>query len=349
MSLLDQIDQIRSTFMEELYSISSSKDVERMRIHYFGKKGTIASLMRFLRDATPEDRPNLGKIINDTKEELSSHLENTQKRLLIQERQHRFAKEAIDVTLPAEPFRLGIEHPVQKVLQEVVAIFSSFGFSVGLAPDLDTEHYNFTGLNFAEDHPAKDMQDTFYFPKDYLLRTHTSNVQVHLMENQKPPMKIIAPGKCFRNETVSSRSHVFFHQIEGFYIDQNVCFTELLELMRAFWPKLFGTKVKVRFRPSYFPFVEPGLEVDIACTQCQSQGCKLCKYTGWLEVAGAGMIHPNVLDQAKIDSEVYQGYAFGIGVERIAMLLYGIEDIRTFSRNDPRVFEQVALKYSSVL
>lgn len=341
MNFLDQLEQIRSNFIEALNLVSSLQDLEQMKITYFGKKGKVSNLMPLLKTASKEDRPKLGKLINDLKLELSSHIEHSQKRLHQQESEKQFSKEAIDVTLPSRKPSIGIEHPVQMVLNRAVDIFSSMGFSVALGPDLDTDHYNFAGLNFAEDHPARDMQDTFYFPGDYLLRTHTSNVQVHMMENGSPPMKVIAPGKCFRNETVSARSHVFFHQIEGFCIDEKTSFSDLVSVMHTFWPKLFQKDIKVRFRPSYFPFVEPGMEVDIECLNCRSQGCKLCKYTGWLEVAGAGMIHPNVLKTSKIDPEKYSGYAWGMGIERIAMLLYGIDDIRLFSDNNPKLFAQL--------
>lgn len=342
MSFLEELDTIRSRFLDELSFVSSTDDLERVRVAYFGKKGHVASLMVSLKNTPKEDRPKLGKVINDLKKELSSHIEHSFLRLQNQEQERQIASEAIDVTLPGKKSFIGIEHPTQKVLNRSISIFSSLGFSVALGPELDTDHYNFEGLNFSPDHPAREMQDTFYFPGGHLLRTHTSNVQVHLMEKQKPPMRIIAPGKCFRNETVSSRSHVFFHQIEGFCIDTEASFADLCSLMRSFWKQLFGRSIKVRFRPSYFPFVEPGMEVDIECLHCSLQGCKLCKHTGWLEVAGAGMIHPNVLETSNIDPEKYSGYAWGIGIERIAMLLYGIGDIRTFSENDSRLFEQVA-------
>ncbi len=342
MSFPDQLEQIRSQFSSDLSSICSTQELESLRITYFGKKGLFTSFMLLLREAPEKERPRLGKLINDVKQTLLVHLENTRLRLVAEELHSQLVAEQLDETLPGKRSFLGVEHPVQKLLNRAVDIFSSLGFSVALGPDLDTDYYNFEGLNFAEDHPARDMQDTFYFPGGYLLRTHTSNVQVHFMQDHTPPIRVIAPGKCFRNETVSGRSHVFFHQIEGFYIDKQANFASLFSIMRAFCRQLFSSDIKVRFRPSYFPFVEPGIEVDIACLQCQSKGCKLCKETGWLEVAGAGMIHPNVLSKSKIDPEKYTGYAWGIGVERLAMLIYGIDDIRIFSENNARLFEQVA-------
>jgi phenylalanyl-tRNA synthetase alpha chain len=214
------------------------------------------------------------------------------------------------------------------------------GFSVQLGPDVDTDYYNFGGLNFAPDHPARDMQDTFYLAPAHLLRTHTSNVQVHIMETHAPPIRVIAPGRCFRNEDISARSHVFFHQVEGFYIDKHVTFADLFSTMDEFLAKLFGQKIQTRYRPSYFPFVEPGMEVDIRCISCQGVGCRLCKQTGWLEILGTGLIHPNVLKKGKIDPEVYSGYAWGMGIERITMLLHDIRDIRLFTENDLRFLEQ---------
>ena len=214
------------------------------------------------------------------------------------------------------------------------------GFSVQLGPDVDTDFYNFEGLNFALDHPARDMQDTFYLTTDLLLRTHTSNVQVHTMEKYEPPIRIIAPGRCFRNEDISARSHVFFHQVEGFYIDKGVTFADLFSTMDEFLEKLLGEKVETRYRPSYFPFVEPGLEVDVRCISCKGSGCRICKHTGWLEILGAGMVHPNVLKMGNIDPEKYSGYAWGMGIERLTMLLNDIRDIRLFTENDIRFLTQ---------
>ena len=235
---------------------------------------------------------------------------------------------------------MGRKHPITQMLEKLLDILIGMGFSVQLGPDVDTDYYNFEGLNFAPDHPARDMQDTFYFSPELLLRTHTSNVQVHIMEEEKPPIRIVAPGRSFRNETISARSHVFFHQVEGIYIDKGVSFADLMATLEEFISKLFGEKIEARFRPSYFPFVEPGLEVDIRCTRCRGEGCRICKHTGWLEILGAGMVHPNVLKKANIDPEVYTGYAWGIGIERLAILFYDIPDIRLFTENNLRFLEQ---------
>lgn len=222
----------------------------------------------------------------------------------------------------------------------MIEILVGMGFSVQYGPDIDSDYYNFEALNFAADHPARDMQDTFYISDNILLRTHTSNTQVRVMENNAPPIRIIAPGKAYRNETITARSHVFFHQVEGFYIDKGVTFADLFATLDEFYKKFFEADVKTRIRPSYFPFVEPGMEIDISCISCGGTGCNLCKYTGWLEVAGAGMIHPEVLKNGNIDPEVYSGYAWGMGVARLAMLKHGINDIRQFYDNDLRFLEQ---------
>jgi len=338
--LSEQIGHLRKSFLEELKNASSSKDLEALKLKYFGKKGTLAGLMVALKDCTPEERPACGKMINDLKEELSLHCEGSLTRLQNEELQRQFEREWLDVTLPGRKEALGRKHPLSQMLHRVIDILVGMGFSVKLGPDVDTDYYNFEGLNFAKDHPARDMQDTFYFTDELLLRTHTSNVQVHVMETHKPPIRIIAPGRCFRNEDVSARSHVFFHQVEGFYIDRGVTFADLMATMEEFLSKLLGKKAETRFRPSYFPFVEPGLEVDVRCTRCGGTGCRICKHTGWLEVLGSGMIHPNVLKKGNIDPEVFTGYAWGMGIERLAMLFFDVPDIRMFTENDVRFLQQ---------
>ncbi len=338
--LSDQISQLRTFFMNELRSTSSSKELEDLKVKYLGRKGLIQSLMVELKNAPVDQRPHLGKLINDLKEELISHWDHTLLRLKEEETLNAFAKERIDATLPGRRPFLGRSHPLAQMLEKIVDILIGMGFSVQLGPDVDSDYYNFEGLNFAPDHPARDMQDTFYLGGDLLLRTHTSNVQVHAMENFEPPLRIVAPGRAFRNEDISSRSHVFFHQIEGFYIDKDVSFADLFATMDEFLSKLLGEKVQTRFRPSYFPFVEPGVEVDVRCTACKGEGCRICKRTGWLEVLGAGMIHPKVLQKGKIDPEVYSGYAWGMGIERLAMLQMGVSDIRSFTQNDLRFLSQ---------
>lgn len=339
-SLPEQIGALRLTFLQELKEASSSKELESLKVKYLGKKGPIQSLMMELKNCSSEERPHFGKIINDLKEELSAHCDHSLSRLKTQERNERLKEEWLDATLPGKRLFQGRVHPIIQTLNQVIDILIGMGFSVQYGPDVDTDYFNFEGLNFAADHPARDMQDTFYLSDQLLLRTHTSNVQVHAMQKYEPPIRIIAPGRCFRNEDISARSHVFFHQVEGFYIDRNVSFADLLATMDTFLAKLFGEKVKTRFRPSYFPFVEPGLEVDVHCISCKGTGCRICKHTGWLEILGAGMVHPEVLKKGNIDPEVYSGYAWGMGIERLTMLLGDIRDIRYFTENDLRFLEQ---------
>ena len=339
-SLPDQIGQLRSLFLSELNGATHTKDLENLKIKYLGKKGPIQALMINLKDCSTDERPHFGKLINDLKEELVSHYENSFARLQNEELSTRLSQEWIDATLPGKKALQGGEHPITQTLNRAIDILVGMGFSVKLGPDVDTDFYNFEGLNFAKDHPARDMQDTFYLSDNLLLRTHTSNTQVHAMQNHTPPIRMIAPGRCFRNEDISARSHVFFHQIEGFYIDKNITFSDLLSTMDEFLSKFLGEKVETRYRPSYFPFVEPGLEVDVRCTSCKGSGCRICKHTGWLEILGAGLIHPEVLKKGRIDPEIYSGYAWGMGIERLTMLLGDIRDIRLFTENDLRFLEQ---------
>lgn len=340
MSLPQQVENLRLTFLEELKTISSSKDLESLKVKYLGKKGPVANLMMELKNCPSDLRPELGKVINDLKVELASHCEHSATRIKSQEMQSQFEKEWLDVTLPGRRQNLGRVHPITQMLQRVLDILIGMGFSVQYGPDVDTDYYNFEGLNFAKDHPARDMQDTFYLSPEWLLRTHTSNVQVRVMEKSKPPIRIVAPGRCFRNENISARSHVFFHQVEGLYIDKGVTFADLFATMEEFTSKLLGKRSEIRFRPSYFPFVEPGVEVDVRCTRCKGDGCRICKHTGWLEILGAGMVHPNVLKKGNIDPEEYTGYAWGLGIERLAILFFDIPDIRMFTENDLRFLKQ---------
>jgi phenylalanyl-tRNA synthetase alpha chain len=340
MSIDRRIEEIHNSFKGELEKVNSSKEAEDLKVRFLGKKGLIQGLMPFLKDATKETRPLFGKQINTLKLEITSLIEKHLEAVFEKEQNKLLNSEKIDVTLPGRQKRLGGLHVATIMKNRMIDILVQMGFSVQLGPDVDSDYYNFEALNFSKNHPARDMQDTFYLTKDLLLRTHTSNVQVRVMEKNKPPIRVIAPGKCFRNETISSRSHVFFHQIEAFYVDENVSFSDLLSTLDQFHKKLLGNEVKTRVRPSYFPFVEPGMEVDISCFLCKAKGCRICKHTGWLETGGAGMIHPNVLKYGNIDPEKYSGFAWGLGVERLAMLEYGIEDIRSFTNNDMRLLNQ---------
>ncbi|MCB1181353.1 MAG: phenylalanine--tRNA ligase subunit alpha [Chlamydiia bacterium] len=333
MKLEQAIAKIKKQAENELSSVGLAKDIEVLKVKYLGKKGLVGDLMPLLKTATPEERPVFGKLINDLKLFLTSCFNNILNDLSLKERNVQLENEAIDVTLPGRRSSFGRKHVTLRLLEEATEILRGMGFTVQYGPEIESEYYNYDALNFPKDHPAKDMQDTFYITTDTLLRTHTSNTQVRVMETSRPPIRIIAPGVCFRNEDVSARSHVTFHQVEGLYIDKNVTFTDLIGTLKNFFKRLFCRDLKMRFRPSYFPFVEPGMEVDIHCIVCEGKGCSVCKQTGWLEVSGAGMVHPEVLRSGGVDPEEYTGYAWGFGIERLAMLQYGIKDIRQFFEN----------------
>lgn len=334
------IQSIYNEFSADLAHVATTAHIENLKVKYLGKKGPIQNLMKELKDVPVEQRPNFGKEINDLKENISRQIEELERQLIAKEEDQSLAQEKIDITLPGRRRPIGRKHVVIQALDTIIGILTEMGFSVQYGPDIDTDYYNFEALNFPADHPARDMQDTFYITPQVLLRTHTSNVQVRVMESHKPPIRIITPGKAYRNETITARSHVFFHQVEGLYIDKGVTFADLLATMEEVFQKLFQREVKTRYRPSYFPFVEPGMEVDIECLSCEGKGCQLCKHSGWLEVAGAGMVHPEVLKNGGIDPEIYTGYAWGMGVERMVLLKHGVKDIRMFTENDLRFLEQ---------
>ena len=331
---------LKQSFQNDLKHVKHSKDIEELKVKYLGKKGPIQELMLGLRNVDADSRPRVGKVINDLKTEISELCDQALLSFALIEEKKKLEGEHIDITLPGRRHFLGRSHPIRLMLREVIDILAGMGFSVQCGPEIDSDWYNFEGLNYPPDHPARDMQDTFYISEHFLLRSQTSNVQLRVMENHNPPIRIIAPGTVFRNENVSARSHVFFHQVEGLYIDKDVSFADLFATMEEFWSKLFKKSIKARFRPSYFPFVEPGIEVDLHCTSCEGKGCRLCKHSGWLEVCGAGMIHPEVLKNGGIDPHEYSGYAWGMGIERLAMLRYGVQDIRMFTENDMRFLSQ---------
>lgn len=341
MKNIDEIfAEMRSQFEAELQQAQTVAAIEALEVKYLGKKGPVQQLMKQLKDVPNEERPRFGKLVNDLKAEFSELLGKKNHQYLLQEENQRLEEEKIDITLPGHKRFVGRKHILTHVLDEITDILISMGFSIQYAPEIETDYYNFEALNFPPDHPARDMQDTFYINTQYLLRTHTSNSQVRLMEQQKPPIRVATPGKSYRNETVTARSHVFFHQVEGFYVDKGVTFAMLIATLRDFMRRLFKKEVAVRYRPSYFPFVEPGMEVDVACLVCEGQGCPICKHSGWLEIAGAGMVHPEVLKNGGIDPEEYSGYAWGMGLERLIMIKHGIKDIRMFTENDLRFLSQ---------
>lgn len=335
-----RIDDLKEAFQQELKSAQKTSELEKLRVKYLGRKSPIQALMQDLRSCTPEQRPEMGKLINTLKHDVSNELTTHFEALEAKELNLRLAEEKVDVTLPGRKQCLGRKHPLSQMLDEVMDILIGMGFSVQQSPEIESEYYNYGGLNYPPDHPARDMQDTFYITPEILLRSHTTSIQQHMMENAQPPIRILSAGKCYRNETITARSHVFFHQVDVLYIDKDVTFSDLLATKEEFYTKIFKQKIELRVRPSYFPFVEPGMEVDIKCTSCAGSGCGLCKHTGWLEVAGAGMVHPNVLKAGGIDPEVYSGYAWGGGIERLFMLRHGISDIRLFTENDTRFLSQ---------
>ena len=332
--------ELQQQFEHELLKCRTADDVEVLRLKYLGRKGAVQAQMKQLKDLQADEKADFGARINKLKNYIEEKIESFLRQILEQQRAEQIAQEHIDVTLPGRSSWAGASHPISVALRDQVRIFKDLGFSVQVGPQVESDYYNFDVLNFAEDHPAKDMQDTFYIEPGVLLRTHTSNAQGRVMERTSPPIRIVCPGRCFRNEEVSARSHVFFHQIEGLCVDETSSMQDLAWTLTEFANKYFQRDdVKIRFRPSYFPFVEPGVEVDASCT-CSGKGCQLCKYTGWLELGGAGMVHAQVLRNVGIDPEKYQGYAWGFGIERMIMLRHAIKDIRLFSENDLRFLHQ---------
>ncbi len=339
----DRIDQTRQLFQQDLEKVKTSGDLEATKVKFLGRKGPLQNFMKELKDVAIEQRPLVGKLINDLKVFITEQCEIRENDLILDEESQQLAAEAIDVTFPGRKKQSGRKHPLTQAMDHIIGILTGMGFSVQGGPEIDTDFYNFEVLNFPPDHPARDMHDTFYIAPHVLLRTHTSNIQSRVMVQNKPPIRIIAPGKTYRNETITARSHVFFHQVEAVYIDKNVTFADLLATLSEFLGKLFHENIKIRYRPSYFPFVEPGLEIDVGCLVCEGKGCHICKQSGWLEIAGAGMIHPEVLRNGGIDPETYTGFAWGMGLERLVIILKRIQDIRLFTENDLRFLNQFTL------
>ncbi|MEY4628145.1 MAG: phenylalanine--tRNA ligase subunit alpha [Bacteroidota bacterium] len=321
------------------FAASDAESLEQFRIRFLGVKGIVKAMMGEMKNVPVDQKKNFGQTMNAFKA-LAEDKFNQEKEKI--DAMGGTSKSTIDITLPGTPLPIGSRHPVTLMRNSIVEIFQRLSFTVAEGPEIEDDWHNFTALNLDEHHPARDMQDTFYLSTDpaILLRTHTSNVQIREMEREKPPIRIICPGRVYRNETISARSHCFFHQVEGLYIDEHVSFADLKQTLYFFVKEMFGEDVKVRFRPSYFPFTEPSAEMDISCMLCKGDGCSVCKRTGWLEILGCGMVHPNVLKNCGIDPEKYTGFAFGMGVERPALLKYGITDIRLFSENDVRFLEQ---------
>ncbi len=322
----------------EAFTADKPEELEAFRIKFLSKKGLIPALFADFKTVPQEERKEMGQLINRLKSAVQDKI--IQLKDVIDSATDG-AGSGFDLSLPAAS-PLGSRHPLSIVRNEIIEIFSRIGFNVSEGPEIEDDFHNFTALNFPEDHPARDMQDTFFIEKDpdLALRTHTSSVQVRVMENAQPPLRTISPGRVFRNEAISARAHCIFHQVEGLYVDEGVSFTDLKQTLFYFAKELFGEHTKIRFRPSYFPFTEPSAEMDVSCNICGGKGCNICKYTGWVEILGCGMVDPNVLDACDIDSEKYTGFAFGMGIERITMLKYQVNDLRLFFENDLRFLDQ---------
>ncbi len=333
----EKITSVSEDFEKDIKDVSDLKQLEELRIKYLSRNGLVTNLFENLKNASKEEKPLLGKNLNLLRNDITEKF-NTLKEKLESESSSTEVK--LDLTLPAYNLKVGSKHILTQTLDEIKTIFKGLGFSIYEGPELESDYYNFEALNFPPDHPARDMQDTFFVSDDFLLRTHTSPVQIRVMEKEQPPVRAIMPGRVYRNEAVSSRSYCMFHQVEGLYVDTDVTFSELKGTLVAFAKQFYGDDLKYRFRPSFFPFTEPSAEMDITCFLCHGKGCKVCKQSGWLEILGCGMVDPNVYSYVKYDPEKYTGYAFGMGIERTAMLKYGITDIRDFFENDFRFLKQ---------
>ncbi len=335
--LEDKIHRINSEFGEDILNAENLKQLENIRIKYLSRNGLVAKLFEELKNVPNEEKPSLGKVLNTVRDEISVKFASTKSRL---ESASNEKDVKMDLSLPGLERTIGSKHLLTQTLDEIKSIFKGMGFSVFEGPELESDYNNFEALNFPADHPARDMQDTFFINNDFVLRTHTSPVQIRIMEQYKPPVRAIMPGRVYRNEAVSTRSYCMFHQVEGLYVDTDVTFAELKGTLVSFARQFYGEGLNYRFRPSFFPFTEPSAEMDITCYLCHGNGCKVCKQTGWLEVLGCGMVDPNVFNYVNYDSDKYTGYAFGMGIERTAMLKYGITDIRVFFENDLRFLKQ---------
>ncbi len=335
--MLNKIDITRESFNADIKQVVSPKLLEEIRVKYLSRNGILASLFEQLKNIPKEEKPQLGKVLNELRNSIQSQFEIIKEKI---ESESKISIQKIDLTLPGKEKIIGKRHILTQSLDEIKNIFKGMGFSIYEGPELESDYNNFEALNFPSDHPARDMQDTFFISKDFLLRTHTSPVQIRVMESLQPPVRALMPGKVYRNEAISSRSYCLFHQVEGLYVDTDVTFAELKGTLVAFAKQFYGSSIKYRFRPSFFPFTEPSAEMDITCFLCKGKGCRVCKHSGWLEILGCGMVDPNVYSNVNYDPEKYTGYAFGMGIERIAMLKYGIDDIRTFFDNDLRFLQQ---------
>jgi len=333
--MIEDINKINSEVQS--FNSSSLEEIENFRILFLGKKGKITLLFNNFKLVPVSEKKEFGRKLNILKTNTLNKIEHLKS---LATESSTTSKSYTDFTIPGQPNDIGSRHPITIIRDRIINIFSNIGFSISEGPEIEDDWHNFTALNFPEEHPARDMQDTFFINEDIALRTHTSSVQVRVMEKNQPPIRTISPGRVYRNEAISARAHCFFHQVEGLYIDKDVSFADMKQTLMYFTKAMFGNETKIRLRPSYFPFTEPSAEVDVSCTICKSKGCNVCKYSGWLEIMGCGMVDPNVLENCKIDPDLYSGYAFGMGVERIAQLIYEVNDLRLYSENDLRFLKQ---------
>lgn len=337
-SLKAKVEELNTRYQKILSEAKEEAEILKVKSQLLGKRGELTALIKELKNLPIESRPQAGEFLNQLKDEIESAIAQAISKVRL-EKQEKSFQEKIDITLPGRRIPIGKLHPITQILEQVIAIFSNLGFEVEEGPEVELDYYNFEALNIPKDHPARDMQDTFYITDEFLLRTHTSPVQIRVMESRKPPLKIVAPGKVYRCDSDVSHSPMF-HQLEGFFVDKDVSFADLKGTLTIFVQEMFGKERAVRFRPSFFPFTEPSAEVDIKCVICEGKGCRVCSGTGWVEILGSGLIHPEVLKRVGYDPEEISGFAFGMGIERIAMLKFGIDDIRLFFENDLRFLRQ---------
>ena len=336
----NQLGKILSEAKEQIRSASSVADTEEIRVRLLGKKGALTEILRSMGKLTPEERKEVGLLANNVRNEIEALLEDKFAQVKNAAREERFRMEKIDVTEPGSVRRLGVKHPLTITIEEISRVFMSMGFSIAEGPEVETVFNNFDALNSGPNHPARDFSDTFYITEDTLLRTQTSPVQVRTLMAKEPPIMVISPGRCFRCDTPDATHSPMFHQVEGLMVDEGITMADLKGTLDSFARQLFGSSVRTKFRPHHFPFTEPSAEMDVSCFKCGGSGCRICKGSGWIEIMGCGMVHPNVLKVGDVDTEKYTGFAFGMGVERIAMLKYGVDDIRLFYENDMRFIEQ---------
>ncbi len=336
----EQLEELRQQALEELSGTKAAKELEDFRVRYMGKKGAVTGLLRSMGSLPSEERPKMGQLVNQLRQELETAVEEKKQTLQQELKASRLKAEKLDITLPGEKVARGGLHPLNVVLEDIIGIFQSMGFDVVDGPEVETDYYNFQALNVPEDHPARDMQDTFYLADQLLLRTQTSAAQARTMEERKPPIRIICPGRVYRADEVDATHSPVFHQIEGLVVDKGITMCDLKGVLEQFAHEIYGPETKVRFRPSFFPFTEPSVEVDVSCSECSGKGCRVCKGAGWIEILGAGMVHPRVLEMGGIDPEEYTGFAFGIGLDRLTTTRYKISDIRLLFENDLRFLRQ---------